>query len=122
MGAPNWCIPSPSRLTKSAKESPRFSIPIRSAILVTRSSGELLPGIAPRLPIRYSISLILAPFSGRHARCIIPSPCNATIASFESSSRLCLITSTALRSPKPSESGKVMFAANEISPDIFFQR
>src|ERR1035441_9703118 len=53
MGGPNWCIGSPSRLTKSAKESPCFSMPMRLAPTPTRLSGLAPPG-RPRPPMRYS--------------------------------------------------------------------
>src|ERR1039458_6751365 len=64
MGGPNWCIGSPSRLTKSAKESPCFSMPMRLAATPTRLSGLAPPG-RPRPPMRYSMSVTRTPFSGR---------------------------------------------------------
>ena len=74
MGGPNWCIGSPSRLTKRANESPCFSMPMRWAKTGTRLSGLAPPG-RPRPPTRNSMSLTRTSFSARccqldHARTV----------------------------------------------------
>ena len=61
IGGPTWCMGSPSRLTKSAKESPCFSMPMRLAMTLAGSRASATG--YPRPSMRYS-SLIFAPFSG----------------------------------------------------------
>jgi len=73
---------SPSRLTKSTKESPRFSMPMRFA---ATPMPRVRP-VATRMPATFNAIRLLdaGALRGRCARWINPAPCRAVMASLES--------------------------------------